>query len=257
MGAGSGDAVEEVYLAFVDEFEDKLAEEGVLPGKPLAGKLVCVVHVERFVYESGLGVGSEEHCDAVADFVVVLRGERFHHYTHGPSHVVADVGASDAFSCGSAEEVGVILAPHVAAGVLIDGVVDVYIAEICHGEKAGHIGVVHEVGVAEAVYLEGVDFAIFGVVIDGMLLEGSLYLVGKSDAASGKGGLLVDSAEDFGGLAEARHGHEVGRHEILECGGVVRGSESRHDEAAAAHGRAVAVVYQSVGSLRGVALETV
>ena len=36
------------------------------------------------------------------------------------------------------------VAPHKTAGILINGVIDIYISQIGHGKQAGHIGIVHQ-----------------------------------------------------------------------------------------------------------------
>ena len=63
------------------------------------------------------------------------------------------------------EEVWVILAPYETTGVLVNRIVDVHIAQIGQCDKARYIGVVHQKVVAETVYLEGIDGAVFGMVV--------------------------------------------------------------------------------------------
>ena len=121
-GAKSYYAVEKVKFAVIDEFEDELAEEAVLPGEPFAGEVGGIVLVETLVYEAGAGVGSKERGDAVADLIVAGGSESPHHYGHGPDHVVADMGAADSLTGGAAEEAGVVFGEDKAAGVLIYGV---------------------------------------------------------------------------------------------------------------------------------------
>src|SRR3712207_4824877 len=96
--------------------------------------------------------------------------EGSHHDTHGPRHVESHVGAAYSLARLAAEEVRVVLAPHETAGVLIDGGVDVDVAKVSHGQQAGHVGVVHDELIAEAIYLKGVYGAIFGVMVHGVFL---------------------------------------------------------------------------------------
>ena len=157
--------------------------------------------MERLVHESRAGIGLHQHLDAGLDFPVVLAGEGLHHDTHGPHHVVSDVRAAYTLAGLPLEEVGVVFAPHESAGVLVDGVVHVDIAEVGHGQQAGYIGIVHEQLVAEAVDLEGVDLAIFRVVVHGILLQSGLHLLGQCGALLSQGFVVIDRAQNFGSLS--------------------------------------------------------
>ena len=87
--------------------------------------------------------------------------------------------ASNAFSGFSLEEIGIVVAPYEAAGVLIDWIVDVNVPEVGHGKEAGHVGVVHQKMVPESIYLVGVDLSVFGMVVDRIFLKGFLNLGGE------------------------------------------------------------------------------
>ena len=186
-----------------------------------------VLHVERLVDHARVGIGVHEHLHTLLNLLVVAAGKGTHDDTHGPGHVVAHVWAADTFAGLTPEEVGIVLAPYKAARVLVDGVVDVYIAQIGHGQQAGHIGIVHEQLVAEAVYLKGIDLAVLGMVVYGVFLQGFLHLVGQIGALLGQVCTLVDGGQYLGSLVECGHGHEVGRDEEEESSGIVGWTEDR------------------------------
>ena len=250
-------AVEQGELAAVYEVEDELSEEGVLPGEPGAGEVRRVVDVERFVDEACLGVGSEQKSEAVGYLCVVVAGEGTHHYAHRPCHAEADMRAADSLAGLSAEEVRIGFAPDETARVPIDGVVTVDVAEIGHGQKARHVGVVHEMVVAEPVDLECIDLAEFGMIVDGVALKGTIDFGCEAVAASGEAVGAVDGAQNLGRLAERAYSEEVRRNEVGEDRGVVRRTERRHNQSAAAPGGVVAVVDLCVGSAVGFAHEAV
>ena len=75
--------------------------------------------------------------------------------------------------------------------------------------------------VAESVDLEGIDRAEFGMIVDGMALEGGFDLGGEAVAASGEAVGAVDGAQNLGRLAERANGEEVRRNEVWEDRGVV------------------------------------
>ena len=162
------------------------------------------------------------------------------------------MGATDAFAGLTFEEVGVVFAPDEAAGVLVDGV---YIAQVGHGQQAGHVGVVHEQLVAETVDFEGVDLTIFRVVVHGIFLQGGLYLLSQVGALPGQRFVVVDGAQNLGRLPQRGDGEEVGGDEELEGGGVVRRTEGRADEAHGFHGVAQTHVGHRVESPLGAAHE--
>lgn len=195
-------AVEQGEFAAVDEVDDELAEEGVLPGEPGAREMRRVVDVERFVDEARLGVGREQKPEAVGYLGVVVAGEGTHHYAHGPCHAEADMRAADSLAGFSAEEVRIGFAPDEAAGVPIDGVVAVDVAEIGHCQKTRHVGVVHEMMVAEPVDLEGIDRAEFGMIVDGVALKSGFDLGGEAVAALREAVVMVYRAQNLGCLAE-------------------------------------------------------
>ena len=186
-----------------------------------------VVDIDAFVHEACAGIGGDEGADAPGDLGIaggiVGSGEGAHDDAHGPCHVVADVGTADALEGLAAEEVGVVGAPDEAAGVEIDRVVGRDNAEIGHGQQAGHIGVVHQQGVAEAIDLERIDGTVLGMGIDGILLQGCGDLVGQRRAVGSElvAALDLDAAQDLGGIAELGHGEEVRGDKEREGGGIV------------------------------------
>ena len=117
------------------------------------------------MHKAGSGFCIHQHLHASFNLFIVLACEGFHHDAHRPNHVVADVRTSNAFACRTFEEVWVILAPYETTGVLVNRIVDVHIAQIGQCDKARYIGVVHQKVVAETVYLEGIDGAVFGMVV--------------------------------------------------------------------------------------------
>ena len=89
------------------------------------------------------------------------------------------MGTSDTLAGLAAEKPGVVLAPHKAARVLIDGVVHRHIAQIAHRQERRRVGIVHQQVVAEAVDLESIDLAVLRMVDNGILPQRLLYLVGQ------------------------------------------------------------------------------
>ena len=76
--------------------------------------------MERLVHKACAGIGREQQAHAVTNLVIVLGRETLHHDAHGPHHIIADVGATDALASLAAEEPRVVLAPYESARVLID-----------------------------------------------------------------------------------------------------------------------------------------
>ena len=183
------------------------------------------------MHEACAGIRVHQGDDAVADLFVIIGGEGLHHDGHGPDVAVADVRAADAFAGRTLEEPGIVLAPDVAAGVFPDGIIGRDVAQIGHGEQRRDVGVVAEELVAETVHLESVDLAVFGMVIDGILAERLLDLIGQIPAFLRLGGLPADFFEDFGGLAQRGDSKEVGGYQELEDRGVVGGAEGGSDQA--------------------------
>ena len=209
------------------------------------------------MHEARPGIGVDEHLHAAQYLLVAGRCEGAHHDAHGPHHVIAHVGPADALAGLSAEEVGVVVAEHEAPRVLVDGVVDADVAQVGHGQQRRHVGVVHEVVVAEAVYLEGVDGAVLRVLVHGVLAERLLHLVGQRAAVARQLCVAVHACQYVCGLAQRRYGEEVRGHQIEEDGGVVAGAEGRADESAGLGGVAVSAVAHGVVLCRRGALEAV
>ena len=156
------------------------------------------------------------------------------------------MGTSDALTGLPAEEVGIGIAEHEAAGVLIDGVTGIDIAQIGHRQERGHVGIVHQVMIAESVALVGIDLAVLGMIVDGVLPESRLHLVGQGPAVGGQLRVVVHLGQDVGSLAQGGDSKEVGRHEEEEHRGIVAGTEGRGDESTGAHRVTVAVMAHGV-----------
>ena len=207
--------------------------------------------------EARVGIGAHDHLYALLDLGIVLRGERLHHDRHWPSHVVAYMRATNAFAVLAFEEVRIVLAPHKAAGVLVDGVVDVDITEVRHSEQRRNVGIVHEEMVAEAVNLVSVDLAILGVVDNSIFLQSGRHLVGEGCTLGCCGGVVVYLGQDLSGLTQRRDSHEVGWHKEQERGSIVRGTEHRGDKTYGIHRVAIARVADGVELTVGLAKEGV
>ena len=168
--------------------------------------------------EARAGVGLKQRLHTPAYLFVVFRRETFHHDRHRPWHVVADMRTADACSCLAAEEAGVVVAPHKAAGVLINRVIDVYIAHISHTEERWHIGIVHQETVAETVHLISVYLAVFRMVVNGIFLQGCLHFGCQFAASlchqedfrlSAAIRLACTMVQNLSCLVHRRHRHEV------------------------------------------------
>ena len=109
---------------------------------------------------------------------------------------------ADALGCLSLEEVGVVFAPHQFPGVLVNLVVQGNTAQVGQSEQTGHVGIVHEGGVSKTVDLIGIHLAIFGMIYDGILLDGSFHLIGQRPAFNRKITVAGHRIADFGHLPE-------------------------------------------------------
>jgi len=201
------------------------------------------------VDETGLGVGGDQHAEAGGDLVVVGGGEGADEEGHGADHVVAGARAADAFAGIAVEEVGVVFAPDEAPRVEVDGIVGGHVAEVSHGQKAGHIGVVHHQAVAEAVHLVGVDAAVDGVLHGGVAAQCLLHLVGQGLAGVGRLRVLIHFAQDLGCLTERTDGEEIRGDDEGQCHRVVRGAEGGGDQSDGAHGAEAVMVHERVGGV--------
>lgn len=94
---------------------------------------------------------------------------------HGPDHVFAFVGATDALTCASLEEPWIAFAPHKTTGASIEGLVGGAV-NVWEREKTWDVGVVHQELTAVAVYLVGPDWALRGLR-HGVLLESLSHLI--------------------------------------------------------------------------------
>ena len=135
------------------------------------------------------------------------------------------MGASHALQGSPFEVAGVVGTEHEAAGVLPDGVIGADAAEVGHRQQAGHVGIVHQNGAAESIYLICVDLSVFGVLHHRVFLEGAGYLVGQGPAFAGELALLAGAFQNFGGLAQGADREEVGGDEEFQYAGVVGGTE--------------------------------
>ena len=103
---------EQIGLAVLDEVDDQLAEEGVLPGEPGAGISGCVVLVEGLVHEARARIGGQQLAHTPGDFLIVVGRKSLHHDAHGPDEVIGRVGTADALAGLALEEAGIVLAPY-------------------------------------------------------------------------------------------------------------------------------------------------
>ena len=88
------------------------------------------------MHEARPGIGGHQGDDAIADLGVVLRREGPHHDAHGPDHLHADMGSSDALSGSSAPEIGIFRAPHEPARVFVNRVRALHVAQTRAGGEA-------------------------------------------------------------------------------------------------------------------------
>ena len=167
------------------------------------------------------------------------------------------MGAADAFGRFPAEEPGIVFAPDEAAGVLIDRILRIDVAQIRHGQQTGHVGVVHHQFVAEAVDFKSIDRPVLGMFHRRIFVQGFLHLVGQGAAFAGQGFLAIDGFEDLGRLAQRSHREEVGGDQEEEGRGIVGRPEGRGDEPHRTDGVAPSVPGLGVGRDVRIALELV
>ena len=86
--------------------------------------------------------------------------------------------SADTLAGFAAEEIGIAVAPHKTAGILINGVIDIYISQIGHGKQAGHIGIVHQQMIAETINLESINGTEFRMVVGCIAFQSHLHLIG-------------------------------------------------------------------------------
>ena len=249
--------IEQVNFPFLDELHYQLAEKSVLPCEPFAGEIIWIINIKRLMHESLAGIGVEQHCQTLLDFIIIGRSERFHHDAHRPGHVIADMRATYALTLLPTEEIRVAVAPHETARILVYRVVDIHLIKIRHCKKAGHISIIHQQMVAESVNLESINSAEFRMIICCMFLKGCFNLVGQGGAFGGKIRLPVNLLENLCSLAERSHGKEIRRDKELERGSVVRRTETRNYQTARFHRSTPTVIVESIESPLGLTLETV
>ena len=68
----------------INQLQYQLTEKGVLPGKPGAGEVGCIILMKRFVPKDGTCIRIHKHLDASFDFGIIPACEGFHHNAHGP-----------------------------------------------------------------------------------------------------------------------------------------------------------------------------
>ena len=179
--------------------------------------------------ESHTGIRIQQHLHAEADFVIALCGEAFHHDRHRPRHVVTDVWTTDTFASLATEEARIVLTPNETAGVLVDRVVHRNITHIAHTQERRYVGIVHQELVAETIYLVSIDLAILRMVVDSILLQSSMYLIGKTAAIlrNLQGCiflcciLLCHVLQYLCSLVHGRNCHEVGWNQEWKDGGII------------------------------------
>ena len=216
-----------------------------------------IVLVEGFVHEARTAVSLENLLHTPLLLGAVGGGERLHHHTHGPWLVEAAMGAAYSFTRLTAEEVGIVEAPHEAARILIDGVIDGHIGQIGQAEQAGCIGIVHQQGTSVAVNLESINLTVLGMLHHGIFLERQIHLAGHLLAFARQHLVVIDLAQDDGSLAEYAYSKEVAGYQIGEDGAVVRGTECTGDEAASLARMTIAGVAAGVVQSKCLATEVV
>ena len=185
--------------------------------------------------ESHTGIRIQQHLHAEADLVIALCGEALHHDRHRPRHVVTDVWTTDTFASLATEEARIVLTPNETAGVLVDRIVHRNITHISHTQKRRNVGVVHQELVAETIYLVSIDLAILRMVVDSILLQSSMYLIGKTAAILRNlqgciflcSILLCHVLQNLCCLVHGRNCHEVGWNQEWKDGGIIRRTEHR------------------------------
>lgn len=187
--------------------------------------------MEGFVDEAKACIGAQKLLQAGANLFIIGRSKGLHHDAHGPDGLFADVRAADALPCRAAPEVGVVGAPHKTAGVLVYWIRCHGRFKVGQGQQAGHIGIVHQVLVAEAIHLKGINGPVNGMLVHCVFLKRRCHLVGQDGAAVGQIRPVVDGGEYLSRLSQNAHGEEVGGHKELELRSVVRGTEGRSYEA--------------------------
>ena len=132
-----------------------------------------------------------------------------------------------AYSLGSlsAEEIWIGLAPDELPRILPYRVIERNAFEIRHGEKARHIGIVHEIFVAESVHLEGINLSELRMIHNCIFLQGRLHLGSEGTAFLREFLLPVHSLENLGSLTQCADSKEIGRNQEIECGSVVGRTE--------------------------------
>lgn len=213
--------------------------------------------MKRFVHKAGTCIRIHQHLDASFDFGIIPACEGFHHNAHGPHHVIADMRSADTLAGFAAEEIGIAVAPHKTAGILINGVIDIYISQIGHGKQAGYIGIVHQQMIAETINLESIDGTEFRMVVGCIAFQSHLHLIGQGTAVGSQGSLLVHCFQNLGSLAQRSDGKEVGRHKELKRCGIVRRAEAGHDESHRTDRSTQTVIVQRIERTLRLALEFV
>ncbi len=101
--------------------------------------------------------------------------------------------APDTFSGFSFKEVRIVFTPYKAAGILIDRVVHIYIAQIWHCQQAWYIGIIHKEMISESIDFESVDCAVFGMIIGCILFQSRFHFLCQFATLCCQFGLLIDS----------------------------------------------------------------
>ena len=101
------------------------------------------------------------------------------------------MGASDALARRTAPEVRIAVAPHEAAGIFIDRVRALHIAQIGHRQQRRYVGVVHQLSSAETVDLESIDLPELRMFDNGVFLQRRSHFVGQCRTLRGELLLIV------------------------------------------------------------------
>ena len=157
--------------------------------------------MERLVDKSHIRVSIKQLAHAAANLFIIVGSKSLHHNTHRPDCLLADVRAADALPCRSAPEVRIVGAPDKVPGVPVHRVRCHLRIQISQRQQTGHIGIVHNILVAEAVHLEGVNRPVNRMVIDCMGLQGCRHFIGQGTASRGKIRPVIHSRQNLRSLA--------------------------------------------------------
>ena len=110
--------------------------------------------------------------------------------------------SANALACLTFEEVRIVEAPYKTAGILINRIINRHITQIRHCQQARNVGVVHQHVVTKTVHLESINLSVFGMIVNGIFLQGCFHFVCQSLAFIGQSRLFIHGCQYLGCLAE-------------------------------------------------------